>query len=105
PGNERVHGSCPEASIEDLDRAIAAACEAFDHGPWPRLSFDERAEILLKAAEIFQRRAPDFSASWIVEMGCAISLAGPGGFSPFGIFSYYGNMIKGRTFEEVRKQS
>ena len=105
PGNERVIGSCPEASVEDIERAVAAARAAFEQGPWPRLSFDERAEILLKAAGIFQRRAADFTASWIVEMGCAISLAGPGGFSPFGIFSYYGNMVKGRTFEEVRRQS
>ena len=105
PVTEKSIGSCPEADIEDVERAVAAAREAFDNGPWRKMSYTERGRMLLKAAEIFQRRAEDFTKSWIVEMGCAVNLAGPGGHAPGGIFRYYGNMILDRTFEEVRPQT
>ena len=35
PATEEVLGSCPEGTTADMDRAVAAAREAFDHGPWP----------------------------------------------------------------------
>ena len=35
--------SYPEASQADMDRAVAAAREAFDNGPWPRMAPSERA--------------------------------------------------------------
>ncbi|SCW66300.1 Acyl-CoA reductase [Sphingobium faniae] len=105
PATEKVIATPPEASVEDVDRAVAAAREAFDNGPWARMSFTDRGQKLLEIAEILKRRADDFSKSWSAEMGCAISLSGPGGFSPFGIFSYYGQMVLNRTFEDVRPQS
>jgi acyl-CoA reductase-like NAD-dependent aldehyde dehydrogenase len=105
PVTEKVIGSCPAASVADIERAVAAAREAFDNGPWPRLTFDERARVLERASQIMMARAGDFTHCWILEMGCAIGLAGQGGYAPGAIFAYYANMIKGRTFEEVRPQS
>ena len=40
---EEVFLSVAEAQVEDVDRAVAAAREAFDHGPWPRMTHKERA--------------------------------------------------------------
>ena len=42
PSNERRVGRVPEASTTDIDRAVAAARHAFDHGPWPRMTPAER---------------------------------------------------------------
>jgi aminomuconate-semialdehyde/2-hydroxymuconate-6-semialdehyde dehydrogenase len=39
-----------EAGYEDVDRAVAAARRAFDHGPWPKMAVAERAAILMKMA-------------------------------------------------------
>ncbi|MDH3226872.1 MAG: aldehyde dehydrogenase family protein [Thermoleophilia bacterium] len=39
------------AGLEDVDRALAAARHAFDHGPWPRMSPAERAELLRAIAD------------------------------------------------------
>jgi len=47
----------PEATKADVDDAIAAAREAFDHGPWPRLSADERAAVLYRIADLIERDA------------------------------------------------
>jgi acyl-CoA reductase-like NAD-dependent aldehyde dehydrogenase len=105
PATEAVVGSCPAASIADVDRAVAAAREAFDNGPWPRMTFDERADVLQRASEIMMSRSAAFGDAWTVQIGCAKSLSGPGGFAPGSIFAYYADMVRGRTFESVRPLS
>jgi len=105
PGTEKVIATPPEAAAEDIDAAVAAARQAFDEGPWPRMTPAERGAKLLQVAEIMRRRAADFSKSWTAEMGCAVSLAGPGGYSPFALFSYYGNLVSRRAHAELRPQS
>jgi len=59
PATERVIAELPDASAEDVDRAVAAAREAADKGPWPRMSADERAAILNRLADGIERRAKD----------------------------------------------
>ena len=49
-------GTVPKSSREDARRAIDAAREAFDRGPWPRLPPRARAEVFLKVAQILQSR-------------------------------------------------
>ena len=49
-------GTVPRSSREDAQRAIDAARDAFDKGPWPRLPPRGRAEVFLKAAQILQER-------------------------------------------------
>ena len=45
-GTEEVFFTVAEAQAADISRAVAAAREAFDNGPWPRLTHAERAEYL-----------------------------------------------------------
>ncbi len=49
-------GTVPKSAREDARKAIDAAREAFDKGPWPRLPPRGRAEVFLKAAQILQER-------------------------------------------------
>ena len=37
PHSEELVGRVPEGTDADIDRAVAAARDAFDNGPWPRL--------------------------------------------------------------------
>ncbi|MFF8843907.1 aldehyde dehydrogenase [Streptomyces sp. NPDC015127] len=46
PHTEEVIGRVPHASRADVDRAVAAARRAFDEGPWPRATLDERIEVV-----------------------------------------------------------
>jgi acyl-CoA reductase-like NAD-dependent aldehyde dehydrogenase len=55
PASEAVAGLAPECSLEQVRRAARAAREAFDRGPWPRLSGAERGAYLRRAAELFER--------------------------------------------------
>ena len=46
-----VTGRWPEASVEDMRAAISAARDAFDHGPWPRMTGAEHSAILFSMAD------------------------------------------------------
>ncbi|MEW2632519.1 aldehyde dehydrogenase [Streptomyces sp. NPDC048389] len=46
PHSEQVVGRVPHAAPADVDRAVAAARRAFDEGPWPRMTLDERIEVV-----------------------------------------------------------
>lgn len=52
----------PEASDQDVDDAVAAAREAFDHGPWPRMTPEQRASILFKLADLIERDAAELAS-------------------------------------------
>ena len=48
PHTQEVIGRVPHASRADVDAAVAAARTAFDEGPWPRMSLDERIEVVTR---------------------------------------------------------
>ena len=54
---EEVFLCVAEAQVEDVDRAVTAARKAFDQGPWPRMTHQERAAWLLKIADAWTKRA------------------------------------------------
>lgn len=54
PITEQVLGRASVPTFREVDRAVAAARDAFDTGPWPRMSLDERAGHLRAAVESFE---------------------------------------------------
>jgi len=101
PSSEEVVGRVPNATPADIDRAVAAARVAFDTGPWPRLSPDERSEVLARVADHLRQRTNDIASVTTEEMGCAISqapAAQTGLVAP--VFDFYSTLI--RTFEFER---
>src|SRR6476619_2186072 len=48
-------------SAEDVDRAVRAARQACDHGPWPHTPPHERARILHAIADAFEARSAEFA--------------------------------------------
>ena len=57
----KLFAQVPEAGVTDIDAAVSAARRAFDEGPWPRMSADERAALLIKLADNLQARADEFA--------------------------------------------
>jgi acyl-CoA reductase-like NAD-dependent aldehyde dehydrogenase len=51
PHTEEVIGRVPHASRADVDRAVAIARKAFDEGPWPRTTLDERIEVVTRVKD------------------------------------------------------
>jgi acyl-CoA reductase-like NAD-dependent aldehyde dehydrogenase len=94
PVTEKVVLSFPEAQPADVDRAVAAARKAFDEGPWPRMSAQERGKALLKVAELLKARLPDLAHTWTTQVGAPISLTRYLSGQPPQLFEYYGNLIQ-----------
>ncbi|MFG2813636.1 aldehyde dehydrogenase [Streptomyces sp. NPDC048410] len=65
----------PAGSAEDMDRAVAAARRAFDHGEWPRATLQERMRVLRRLSELLGERTEDFASIVTDEMGCPITLS------------------------------
>ncbi|MFE6159211.1 aldehyde dehydrogenase family protein [Streptomyces sp. NPDC056486] len=55
PADAKPFALIAEGGTEDTDAAIAAAREAFDHGPWPATPVAERAALLRRVADLLVR--------------------------------------------------
>jgi betaine-aldehyde dehydrogenase len=69
PHDGRAVGSTPQAGAADIDRAVAAARRAFDDGPWPRMSVEERCDVLRPFVDAYGARTQQMSDLIISEMG------------------------------------
>jgi betaine-aldehyde dehydrogenase len=61
------------ASSQDAERAIQAARKAFDGGPWSRMTASERSKVLLRAADLIEKRAEDIAYLDAIEAGKPIT--------------------------------
>ncbi|HEX4016673.1 MAG TPA: aldehyde dehydrogenase [Frankiaceae bacterium] len=101
---EEVAGRAPEATTGDIDRAVAAAREAFDSGPWGKTSPLERAELLQQLSKGIQARYQEFAEIISTETGCPVSSSVMMQvFAATMVMDYYGGMGADFPFEEERK--
>src|ERR1700735_208333 len=57
PSTESIIAQVPDADQKDVNRASAAARAAFDSGPWPQTTAQERGRILFRLAERVRKEA------------------------------------------------
>lgn len=76
PSDESIFASVPCATARDIEDAVAAAREAFDHGPWPTLAPSERGAFLHRLADAIDEKSALFSEIWTSEVG-GLSTHGP----------------------------
>lgn len=58
-----------KAGKKETEDAIRAARDAYDNGPWGRMSAKERSKLLLKAGRILETRKEEFAAAETMECG------------------------------------
>ncbi|KPL69484.1 aldehyde dehydrogenase [Erythrobacter sp. SG61-1L] len=75
PNSEEVVARVAEAGNEDMDRAVAAARDAFDNGPWPNTSPAERGAMLNRMLDLLEPRVPELAAAWTAQVGGLASFA------------------------------
>lgn len=103
PASEQVIGHLREADADEVGQAVAAARRAFDHGPWPRMSSDERKAILYRIRDnIFEHREelltlevmntglPAASVAWQISRAAA----------NFEMFADVASTLAGQTFSQ-----
>lgn len=88
------------ANPDDIGRAIAAAREAFDKGPWTRMSHVERAGYLKAIAAGFMRRSEAVAELWIRESGAVMSIARSLAAGVAATFDYYAGLAETFPFIE-----
>jgi len=93
-----------EAAPADVDAAVAAAREAFDNGPWPRMSPAERGAALLKVAAKLRERQGEIAQAWTTQVGAAISFTRYVAGQSADLFEYYGKLIEGYPLVDERQR-
>ncbi|TQS42028.1 aldehyde dehydrogenase [Cryptosporangium phraense] len=103
PSSEEIVGRVPEAQKADVDAAVAAARKAFDEGPWPRSTPEERADAMARLSGIINEKLEDFARTISTEMGSPIQ------FSRFGqvlaatmALDFYAGLTRETQWEETR---
>jgi aldehyde dehydrogenase (NAD+) len=74
PANGDVLGTFPRSSVEDVDRAVEAATEAYES--WRLVPAPKRAEILFRVAQGFIDRKDELTELMVREMGKVRAEAG-----------------------------
>ncbi|MCY1258389.1 Betaine aldehyde dehydrogenase [compost metagenome] len=71
PATEAIIGEAPVAGQPELELALAAARQAFDHGPWPSLSMAERIDAVKRLRAAILAREERIKQLLIAEVGAA----------------------------------
>jgi aldehyde dehydrogenase (NAD+) len=100
---EQVYFSVPEAREADMARAVDAARQAFDSGPWPRLSHAERAEYLRAIGEGLRGKGEEAGQIWPRESGALFAIAQYTAGGMAGVFDFYAGLASTFPFEEQMK--
>jgi aldehyde dehydrogenase (NAD+) len=100
PATEDVWVRIAAARTADVSQAVAVAREAFDRGPWPRMTHAQRAEYLRAIAAGLRERAEDLSYIWSSEMGILHVDAVTRGARIPGIYEFYAGLADSFEFVE-----
>ncbi len=69
PATGEYVGRVPMAAAADVDAACAAARKAFDEGPWPRMTPQERQAVIANAVKVIEDNAAEFKYLLKAETG------------------------------------
>ncbi|WOL14025.1 aldehyde dehydrogenase family 2 member C4 [Canna indica] len=88
---------------EDVDLAVKAAREAFDHGKWPRMSGFERGRIMMKYADMIEQHVDELAALECLDAGKLFLLNKildmPGGANMLRYYAGAADKIHGETLK------
>ncbi|OEL23311.1 Aldehyde dehydrogenase family 2 member C4 [Dichanthelium oligosanthes] len=69
PRTGEVIATVAEGDKEDVDLAVKAARDAFDHGEWPLMSGSERGRIMTRFADLVEQHADELAALESLDAG------------------------------------
>jgi aldehyde dehydrogenase (NAD+) len=91
PATGEILAHVAEGDAEDIDRAVAAAREAFN-GPWSKFKPAQRQAILLKLADLVERDIEEFAALDTLDMGAPITRTRGNKARAVGMLRFYAGM-------------
>jgi 5-carboxymethyl-2-hydroxymuconic-semialdehyde dehydrogenase len=75
PATNRAYTTAASGESADIDLAVAAAKEAFENGPWPRMRARERHRVLHRIADAVESREDDLARMESFDTGLPITQA------------------------------
>src|SRR5271167_770871 len=102
---EQVYFTVAEAQAADISHAVEAARNAFDDGPWPRLTHEQRAEYLRAIGSELSKRSEELGQIWPRESGVLHAVAQYGGRGAQATFNAFAGLAATYPFEEPVKPS
>ncbi|MFI8975417.1 aldehyde dehydrogenase family protein [Nocardia asteroides] len=100
PGTGEIVGQVAEASVADVDAAVAAARRAFEEQRWLRLSGAQRGVVLWRAADLIEADLENFARLESLDVGMPVTQARLMVGEAVNMFRYYAgwaDKIHGRT--------
>jgi len=105
PATEERIATVPEVTLADVDRAVSAARNAFDEGPWPRMSGPERTEVMRRALQELELRNDEVTACFTAEVGSPVRRSQGLQDNAWMIWSDFAEMAASFEFEDRRSLS
>src|SRR5580692_1356581 len=102
-GTEELYCSVAEAQAADISRAVEAARQACDAGPWPQLTHSERAGYLRAIGAELSGRSDDIGQIWPRESGVLHAVARFGGAGAQVTFNAFADLAGTFPWEEPAK--
>ncbi|MDG2003718.1 MAG: aldehyde dehydrogenase [Novosphingobium sp.] len=102
-GTEELFMRVAEAQETDINRAVAAARQAFDHGPWPGMKPAERASYINAIAAELDKRAETSARIFTTESGMIHGMAMHRSASLGNDYRYYADLADSFAFVEEHK--
>jgi aldehyde dehydrogenase (NAD+) len=100
PANEEVLGQVADASVDDVERAIAAARRAFDETDWSE-NVELRVRCLRQLHQALLDHQDELADITVAEVGCPRSLiGGPQLGEPLKFIPYYADLAESFEFHE-----
>ena len=69
PATGEIWSRVPEATAQDIDRAVCAAHDAFTTGPWSEMTPTERGKHLRRLADLLAERSEDLGRTETIDTG------------------------------------
>jgi aldehyde dehydrogenase (NAD+) len=101
PATGELLANVAEGDAEDIDRAVAAAREAFN-GPWSKVKPAQRQLILIRLAELVERDIEELAALDTLDMGAPITRTRNNRARAVGMLRFYAGMataLHGETID------
>jgi len=99
PANGELIAHVADGGKEDIDRAVKAAREAFENGPWRRTKPADRTKMIWKLADLLEAHADEFAQLETLDNGKPIRQARnrdiPGAIALFRYMAGWATKIEG----------
>lgn len=73
PSNGKVLAVVNEAGVEDVNKAVSAARQAFENGPWRTMSASERGRLIYKLADLMEAHKEELAQLETLDNGKPIN--------------------------------